>query len=88
MNIKVSVHGKNCVGCLREGKPIMISLDGKDSEGVFKFLDAFLTNEEVEELITELRNIMLENEKENKWQNIQEYFRIELLRYQQIVTKK
>ena len=66
VNIKVSVHGKNCVGCLREGKPIMISLDGKDSDGVFKYLNAFLTNEEVEELITELRNIMLENEKENK----------------------
>ena len=33
MSIKVSVHGKNCVGCLREGKPIMISLDGKASEG-------------------------------------------------------
>ena len=64
MSIKVSVHGKNCVGCLRGGKPIMISLDGKDSEGVYKFLDAFLTNEEVEELIIELRNIMLENEKE------------------------
>ena len=66
MSIKVSVHGKDCVGCLRESKPIMVSLDGKDSEGVYKFLDAFLTNEEVEELIAELRTIMLENEKENK----------------------
>ena len=66
MNIKVSVHGKGCVGCLREGKPIMISLDGKASEGDYKFLDAFLTNEEVEQLIIELRNTMLENEKENK----------------------
>ena len=64
MSVKVSVHGKGCIGCLREGKPIMVSLDGKDSEGIYKFLDAFLTNEEVEELITELRNIMLENEKE------------------------
>ena len=72
MSVKVSVHGKGCVGCLREGKPIMISLDGKDSEGIYKFLDAFLTNEEVEELIAELKNTMLENEKENKWQNIQE----------------
>ena len=72
MSIKVSVHGKGCIGCLREGKPIMISLDGKDSEGIYKFLDAFLTNEEVEELIAELKNTMLENEKENKWQNIQE----------------
>lgn len=43
---------------------IKVSVQGKDSEGVYKFLDAFLTNEEVEELITELRNIMLENEKE------------------------
>ena len=50
----------------------MVSLDGKDSEGIYKFLDAFLTNEEVEELIAELKNTMLENEKENKWQNIQE----------------
>lgn len=64
VNIRVSVQGKDSMGCLREGKPIMISLDGKDSEGVYKFLDAFLTNEEVEELIIELRNIMLENEKE------------------------
>ena len=72
MSVKVSVHGKGCIGCLREGKPIMISLDGKDSEGIYKFLDAFLTNEEVEELIAELKNTMLENEKENKWQNIQE----------------
>ena len=64
MNIKVSVHGKNCVGCLREGKPIMISLDGEASEGDYKFLDAFLINEEVEQLIIELRNTMLENEKE------------------------
>ena len=66
MSVKVSVHGKGCIGCLREGKPIMISLDGKDSEGIYKFLDAFLTNEEVEELIAELKNTMLENEKENK----------------------
>ena len=72
MSVKVSVHGKGCIGCLREGKPIMISLDGKESEGIYKFLDAFLTNEEVEELIAELKNTMLENEKENKWQNIQE----------------
>ena len=72
MSVKVSVHGKGCIGCLREGKPIMVSLDGKDSEGIYKFLDAFLTNEEVEELIAELKNTMLENEKENKWQNIQE----------------
>lgn len=42
----------------------MLSLDGKDSEGAYKFLDAFLTNEEVEELIIDLKNIMLENEKE------------------------
>ena len=33
MGIKVSVHGKGCVGCLREGKPIMISLDGKGCVG-------------------------------------------------------
>ena len=66
MSIKVSVHGKDSIGCLRECKPIMVSLDGKDSDGVFKYLNAFLTNEEVEELIMELRNIMLENEKENK----------------------
>ena len=65
MSVKVSVHGKGCVGCLREGKPVMVSLDGKDSEGIYKFLDAFLTNEEVEELIAELKNTMLENEKEN-----------------------
>ena len=73
MSIKVSVQGKDSMDCsveyimgLRECKPIMLSLDGKDSDGVFKYLNAFLTNEEVEELITELRNIMLENEKENK----------------------
>ncbi len=66
MAIQVSVHGKDCVGCLRENKPIMISLDGKDNNGDYKFLDAFLTNEEVEQLIIELRNTMLENEKENK----------------------
>ena len=65
MSIKVSVQGKDSIGCLREGKPIMLSLDGKDSDGVFKYLNAFLTKEEVEELIVELRNIMLENEKEN-----------------------
>lgn len=64
MSVKVSVHGKGCVGCLREGKPVMVSLDGKDSEGIYKFLDAFLTNEEVEELIVELKNTMLENKKE------------------------
>ena len=64
MSIKVSVQGKDSIGCLRELKPIMVSLDGKDSDGVFKYLNAFLSTEEVEELITELRNIMLENEKE------------------------
>lgn len=72
MSIKVSVQGKDSMGCLRESKPIMLSLDGKDSDGVFKYLNAFLTTEEVEELIIELKNTMLENEKENKWQNIQE----------------
>ena len=50
MSIKVSVQGKDSIGCLREGKPILLSLDGKDSDGVFKYLNAFLTNEEVEEL--------------------------------------
>lgn len=66
VNIKVSVQGKDSIGCLREGKPIMLSLDGKDSDGVFKYLNAFLTTEEAKLLIEEINNIMLENEKENK----------------------
>ena len=65
VNIKVSVQGKDSIGCLREGKPIMLSLDGKDSDGVFKYLNAFLTNTEAKLLIAELNNVMLENEKEN-----------------------
>lgn len=64
MSIQVSVHGKDCVGCLRENKPIMLSLDGKDNNGDYKFLDAFLTNDEAELLIKELKDIMLENQKE------------------------
>ena len=66
MSIKVSVQGKDSIGCLREGKPILLSLDGKDSDGVFKYLNAFLTTEEAKLLIEEINNIMLENEKENK----------------------
>ena len=66
VNIRVSVHGKSCVGCQREGKPIMLSLDGTDATGQYKYLDAFLTNTEAKLLIAELNNIMLENEKETK----------------------
>ena len=65
VNIRASVHGKSCVGCKREGKPIMLSLDGTDAEGQYRYLDAFLTNAEAKLLIEELNNIMLENEKEN-----------------------
>ena len=66
MSIRVSVQGKDSIGCLREGKYILLSLDGKDKDGVFKYLNAFLTKEEAKLLIAELNNIMLENEKENK----------------------
>ena len=41
-NIKVSIQGNTCIGCIREEKDIMISLDGKDEKGNFVFLDAFL----------------------------------------------
>lgn len=60
-NIQVSVHGKNCVGCKREDKPIMISLDGKYNNE-YKFLDAFLTTEEAIELIKNIQEVIRENE--------------------------
>lgn len=52
--VKVNVH-TGCLGCEREGKPIMLSLDGKNSKGDYVFLDAFLTKSEAQELINELQ---------------------------------
>lgn len=60
-NILVSVHGENCVGCVREGKPIMLSLDGNNSKGEYVFLDAFLSNDEAKQLIQDLKDIMIKN---------------------------
>ena len=64
--VKVSVHPKTCLGCEREGKPIMLSLDGNNSKGEYVFLDAFLTNDEAKKLIQDLIDTMLINEKELK----------------------
>ena len=61
-NISVRVYGKDCIGCERNNKPIMLSLGGKDELGKFTYLDAFLTDEEVKELILELQKVMVENE--------------------------
>lgn len=62
--IRVSVHGKSCVGCEREKKPIMISLDGKYSkdDSQHRCLDAFLTTEEALELIEDIHKTIKENE--------------------------
>lgn len=53
--VKTSIH-TNCIGTRREGKPIMLSLDGKNSQGTYVYLDAFLTKEEAQELMQELQN--------------------------------
>jgi len=60
-NIKVSIHGNTCVGCIREEKDIMISLDGNDEKGNFVFLDAFLSEAEALNLIQELNLQILNN---------------------------
>lgn len=60
--VKVSVSGKNCLGCIRAEKPIMISLDGKVNDN-YEFLDAFLTEEDALELIKEIQKTIEENKK-------------------------
>lgn len=60
--ILVSVHGEDCVGCVRGGgKPIMLSLDGNNSKGEYVFLDAFLSNDGAKQLIQDLKDIMIKN---------------------------
>lgn len=55
--VKVSIH-TGCLGTEREGKPIMLSLDGTNSQDTYVFLDAFLTKEEAEALIQELQSVV------------------------------
>lgn len=57
--VNVKVH-TGCLGCEREGKPIMLSLDGHNSKGTYVFLDAFLTKNEAQELIDTLTNTLKE----------------------------
>lgn len=51
-----------CIGCERNEKPIMISLDGKDENNVYNCLDAFLTYDEAKELIKELQDVITKGE--------------------------
>lgn len=55
--VKVNVH-TNCLGTEREGKPIMISLDGKNSQNTYVFLDAFLTKDEAISLVKSLQDVI------------------------------
>lgn len=53
--VSVSVHTK-CLGTKHKDKPIILSLDGKNSKGTYVFLDAFITKEEAIELIKKLQD--------------------------------
>ena len=63
MTTNLNIYGKDCVGCLREGKDIMVSISGKNQDDRFVFLDAFLTTEEALELIKDIQKKLKENEK-------------------------
>ena len=63
--VKVNIH-TGCLGCEREEKPIMLSLDGNNSQGTYVFLDAFLTETEAEDLIQELQSV-INTFKDIKW---------------------
>lgn len=55
--VKVNIHTR-CLGTEREGKPIMLSLDGHNYQDTYVFLDAFLTKEEAQALIQELQSVV------------------------------
>ena len=55
--VKPNIH-TNCLGTEREGKPIMLSLDGNNSQDTYVYLDCFLTKEEAVELIKELQDVV------------------------------
>lgn len=62
--VTVSIH-TGCIGTEREGKPIMLSLDGM-VEGNYQFLDSFLTIEEANELILKLSKAIKKTNKGEK----------------------
>ena len=61
MTTNLNIYGKDCVGCQREGKDIMVSISGKNQDDRFVFLDTFLTTEEALELIKDIQKKLKEN---------------------------
>jgi hypothetical protein len=57
----INVYNKNCNGCVRHKKDIMMIINKEDEA-----FDTFLTNEQAEKLIVDLTEKLMENKKEKK----------------------
>jgi len=57
----INVYDKDCYGCKRHKKDILIIINQED-----KAFDVFLTNEQAEKLIVDLTEKLMENKKEKK----------------------
>ncbi len=61
VNVKdVSVHGKRCVGCVRRTRDVMVSVN---TTNMHTFVDFFLTKEQAQQLVTDIAEILVDNEK-------------------------
>lgn len=61
----ITVHDKNCLGCAKHKKDIMISVDQGD--GIiekYEFFDIFLTDKQAKYVMEELAEALKKNEKE------------------------
>lgn len=57
----LSVHSKNCFGCKRHKKAVMISFSTQKD---LRIHDLFLTNTQAQQLIIQLRKILRNNEQD------------------------
>ena len=61
----IRVNSKDCMGCLRHEKDIMITLINKIDTFTYDFTDVFLDNEQAEELIIKLQAMLERNKEED-----------------------
>lgn len=64
VTVNVAVTGKNCIGCLRHKRELMLTLQDAADDAGCKFNDWFLTREQAESLIADLKRRLSENDKE------------------------
>jgi hypothetical protein len=66
LNPSLSLHDKQCIGCKKHGKEVMLTImhkEGREGDRS-EFIDVFLTHEQARDLSKKLLGVILQNEEE------------------------